>query len=68
MMDQEYQSLLAEQQTVQQILERIPAENVLDRDSFLARLEAIQAILAKVGSSPSRTSRTIESDGSLKRS
>ncbi len=44
---QEYQSLLAEQQTVQHILARIPAENVLDRGSFLTRLEEIQTILAK---------------------
>lgn len=47
MTDQEYQSLLAEQQAIQHMLERIPAENVLDRDSLLVRLEAIQTILTQ---------------------
>ncbi len=44
---QEYQSLLAERQTVKQILARIPEENVVDRGSFRVRLARINARLAK---------------------
>ena len=40
-------ALLAEHQTVQDLLEHLPAEHVLDRASLLVRLAQIEALLTE---------------------
>ena len=47
MPDHDDAALLAEHQTVQDLLEHLPAEHVLDRASLLVRLAQIEALLTE---------------------
>ncbi len=56
---QEYMAIQAERNTLQRMLERIPAENVLDRASLEARLEEVEEWLAEASEPEREPARAI---------
>ena len=56
-----YNQLLAERSTVQQIIDKIPQENVIELNSFFGRLDELDSLINEVGAplpTPARTRLT----------